>query len=81
MIRALAVTVLFLVAAGMGLPSGVPAQTPAQGQAVGILFLLAASRSSAPPAPRHQGKSQSPAPRPPMSLKAGLPMRSRSPSR
>jgi hypothetical protein len=42
-IRALAVTGVVLVAAGMGLPSGAPAQTPAQGQAVGILFLLGAS--------------------------------------
>src|SRR4029077_18181444 len=32
-IRALAVTGVFLVAAGVGLPSGAPAQTPAQGQA------------------------------------------------
>ncbi len=45
MIRALAVTGVFLVAAGMGLPSGAPAQTPAQGQAVGILFLLGALRT------------------------------------
>ena len=45
MIRALAVTGVFLVAAGVGLPSGAPAQTPAQGQAVGILFLLGASRT------------------------------------
>jgi len=44
-IRALAVTGVFLVAAGVGLPSGAPAQTPAQGQAVGILFLLGASRT------------------------------------
>jgi len=44
-IRALAVTGVFLVAAGMGLPSGAPAQTPAQGQAVGILFLLGALRT------------------------------------
>jgi hypothetical protein len=46
-IRALAVTGVFLVAAGVGLPSGAPAQTPAQGQAVGILFLLGASRTGA----------------------------------
>jgi hypothetical protein len=44
-IRALAVTGVFLVAAGVGLPSGARAQTPAQGQAVGILFLLGASRT------------------------------------
>ena len=46
-IRALAVTGVFLVAAGMGLPTDAPAQTPAQGQAVGILFFLGASRSGA----------------------------------
>jgi len=44
-IRALAATGVFLVAASVGLPSGAPAQTSAQGQAVGILFLLAASRT------------------------------------
>ncbi len=60
MIRALAVTVLFLVAAGMGLPSGAPAQTPAQGQAVGILFLLAASRSSAPARAKAPGQKPKP---------------------
>jgi len=46
-IRALAVAGVFLVAAGVGLPSAAPAQTPAQGQAVGILFLLGASRTGA----------------------------------
>jgi hypothetical protein len=44
-IRALAVTGLLLVAADMAMPSDAPAQTPAQGQALGILFLLGASRS------------------------------------
>ncbi len=43
MIRVLAVTGVFLVATGMGLPRGVSAQTPAQGQAVRLLFLLGAS--------------------------------------
>jgi len=46
-IRALALTVVFLVAAGMGMPSPASAQTPAQGQALGILFLLGASKSGA----------------------------------
>jgi hypothetical protein len=46
-IRALALTVVFLVAAGVGLPRPVRAQTPAQDQAVGILLLLGASRSGA----------------------------------
>jgi hypothetical protein len=46
-IRALAVTGFFLVAGGMGLPSAAPAQTPTQGQAVGILLLLGAPRSGA----------------------------------
>ena len=43
MIRALAVTGILLVAAGMGLPSGVSAQTP-QEQAVGLLFFLGAAK-------------------------------------
>jgi len=45
-IRALAVTGIFLVAAGTGLPAAVSAQTSLQGQAeaVGLLFLLGASR-------------------------------------
>src|ERR1700687_2438704 len=43
-IRALAVTAVFL-AAGLGLPSNAPAQTAAERQAVGILFLLGSSRS------------------------------------
>jgi hypothetical protein len=44
-IRVLAVTGVFLAAAGLGLPSDAPAQTPAERQAVGILFLLGSSRS------------------------------------
>jgi hypothetical protein len=47
-IRTLAVTGVFVVAASVGLPSGAPAQTPAQGQAIGILFLLGASRTGVP---------------------------------
>ena len=44
MIRLLAVIGILLVAAGMGLPAGVSAQTPLQGETVGLLFLLGASR-------------------------------------
>lgn len=58
MIRVLAVTGGVLIAAGMGLPSRAPAQTPAQGQAVGILFLLGASRSGA------QASAKTPAQKP-----------------
>jgi len=47
MMRTLAVTVVFLVAAGLGLPPDASAQTSAQGQAVGILFLLGASKAGA----------------------------------
>jgi len=61
MIRTLAVTTVFLVAAGMGLPLGASAQTSAQGQAVGILFLLGASKAGAQQAnartPRQKPKS------------------------
>lgn len=46
-IRALALTVVLLVAAGVGLPCPASAQSPAQGQALGILFLLGASKSGA----------------------------------
>jgi len=48
-IRVVAVTGVILVAAGMALPSYASAQTqtPGQGQAVGILFLLGASRTGA----------------------------------
>jgi hypothetical protein len=44
-IRALAVTGIVLVVAGMGLPSVVSAQTPSQGQAVGLLLLFGAPRA------------------------------------
>jgi hypothetical protein len=47
-IRVLAVTGILLVAAGMGLPPGVSAQTPQQGEAVGLLFFLGASRPGGP---------------------------------
>ena len=61
MMRTLAVTVVFLVAAGMGIPRDASAQTSAQGQAVGILFLLGASKSGAQQAnartPRQTPKS------------------------
>ena len=45
--RTLAVTIVLLVAVGMGVPPDVSAQTSAQGQAVGILFLLGASKAGA----------------------------------
>ncbi len=60
MIRGLAVTGVFLVAAGMGLPSGASAQTPAQGQAVGILFLLGASRTGVPASAKTAGQKPKP---------------------
>ena len=60
MIRALAVTGVFLVAAGIGLPSGAPAQTPAEGQVVGILFLLGASRSGAQASAKTPGQKPKP---------------------
>ena len=59
-IRALAVTGAFLVAAGMGLPSGAPAQPAAQGQAVGILFLLGAARTGAPASAKTPGQKPKP---------------------
>jgi hypothetical protein len=59
MMRTLAVTVVFLVAAGMGLPPAASAQTSAQGQAVGILFLLGASKTGAP-----QASARTPRPKP-----------------
>ena len=59
-IRALAVTGVFLVAAGMGPPSGARAQTPAQGQAVGILFLLGASRTGAQASAKTAGQKPKP---------------------
>ncbi len=55
-IRALAVTGVFLIAAGMGLPSGAPAQPAAQGQAMGILFLLGAARTGAPASAKTPGQ-------------------------
>jgi hypothetical protein len=61
MMRTLAVTVVFLVAAGMGVPPDASAQTSAQGQAVGILFLVGASKAGAQQAnartPRQKPKS------------------------
>ena len=62
MMRTLAVTAVFLVAAGMGVvPPDASAQTSAQGQAVGILFLLGASKAGAQQAnartPRQKPKS------------------------
>jgi hypothetical protein len=59
-IRALALTGVFLVAAGMGLPSGASAQTPAQGQAVGILFLLGASKAGAQASAKTPGQKPKP---------------------
>lgn len=60
MIRALAVTGVFLIAAGMGLPSGAPAQPAAQGQAMGILFLLGAARTGAPASAKTPGQKPKP---------------------
>jgi len=59
-IRALAVTGVFLIAAGMGLPSGAPAQPAAQGQAMGILFLLGAARTGAPASAKTPGQKPKP---------------------
>ena len=59
-IRGLVVTGVVLVAAGMGLPSGASAQTPAQGQAVGILFLLGASRPGVPASAKTPGQKPKP---------------------
>lgn len=60
MILALAVSGVLLVAAGMGIPTAVFAQMPAQGQTVGILFLLGASKTD-PPA-RIKASGQKPKP-------------------
>jgi hypothetical protein len=60
MIRTLAVTTVFLVAAGMGLPLGASAQTSAQGRAVGILFLLGVSKSGAQASARTPGQKPKP---------------------
>ena len=62
MMRILTVTIVLLVAAGMGVPPDASAQTSAQGQAaVGILFLLGASKAGAQQAnartPRQKPKS------------------------
>jgi hypothetical protein len=59
-IRALAVTGVLVVAAGMAMPSEALAQTTAQGQALGILFLLGASRSVT----QTSAKSQTQKPKP-----------------
>lgn len=59
-IRALAVTGVFLVAAGMGLPSDASAQASAQGQAAGILFLLGASRSGSQASAKTPGQKPKP---------------------
>ena len=58
MIRTVAVTGIVVVALGMGLSSGVSAQTSVQGQAVGLLFLLGAST----PGGQVSGKTQKPKP-------------------
>ena len=60
MIRALAVTGVFLIAAGVGLPSDASAQTPAQGQAAGILFLLGASGTGAQAGAKTPGQKPKP---------------------
>ena len=58
--RAVAVTGVLLVAAGVVLPSDASAQTPAQGQAVGILFLLGASKAGSPAGARPPGQKPKP---------------------
>jgi len=70
-IRALAVTGVFLVAAGMGLPTDAPAQTPGRGRPWGFSFSLVPRGQARRPAPRHRARSQSPASRPPMRRRAG----------
>ena len=60
MIRILAVTGVFLVASGIGLPPDASAQTPAQGQGVGILFLLGAARTGAPANAKIPGQKPKP---------------------
>jgi len=59
-IRALAVTGVVLVATGMILPPDAPAQTPAQGQAVGIFLLLGASMSAAQASAKAPGQKPKP---------------------
>lgn len=63
--RTLAVTVVFLVAAGMGVPPDASAQTSAQGQMVGILFLLGASKAGA-----HQANARTPRQKPKSAIAA-----------
>jgi hypothetical protein len=58
MIKILAVTVVLLVAAGLGSPLVAFAQTSGQGQTVGLLFLLGASRGGA------QANAKAPAQKP-----------------
>jgi hypothetical protein len=60
MIRTLAVTGVLLVATGMTSPPGASAQTSAQGQAVGILFLLGASKAGAQASTRTSGQKPKP---------------------
>ncbi len=60
MIRTLAVLGVLLVAAGMGWPLDASAQTSAQGQAVGILFLLSASRTGAQATAKTSGQKPKP---------------------
>jgi hypothetical protein len=61
MIRSLAVLGVVLVATGIGLPLDASAQTSAQGQAVGILFLLGASRTGAQANAKTPGEKPKPA--------------------
>jgi len=60
MIRTLAVLGVVLVAAGMGWPLDASAQTSAQGQAVGILFLLSASRTGGQASAKTLGQKPKP---------------------
>ena len=60
MIRTLAVLGVVLVAVGTGWPLDASAQTSAQGQAVGILFLLSASRTGAPATAKTSGQKPKP---------------------
>ena len=59
MIRTLAVTAVFLIAAGLGSPFVASAQTSGQGQTVGLLFLLA-SRGGAPANVKAPGQKPKP---------------------
>jgi len=68
MMRTLAVTIVLLVAAGMGVPPYASAQTSAQGQAVGILFLLGASKSGA-----QQANARTPRQKPQSGIAAASP--------